>query len=148
MVVVQSFESCRIAAAIGIVNLNHAAVRDAVNVVIAVVDEPNVGRDGFRLPDTASTDACLRNVFEDLDAFQLDGLALIVRKLEEIPVPGSGNAVPAIGWKILLGDLAAFQRLTGKAPVGGKADACTVLAQVQVFVAVDKIYCFFFLFHQ
>ncbi len=57
-------------------------------------------------------------------------------------------AVPAIGRKILLGNLAAFQRLTGKAPVGGKADACTVLAQVQVFVAVDKIDCFFFLFHQ
>ena len=137
MVVVQSFESCRIAAAIGIVNLNHAAVRDAVNIVIAVVDEPDVGRDGFRLPDTPPADACLRNVFEDLDALQLDGLAFIVRKLEQIPIPRRRNGVSAIGRKVLLGNLAAFQRLTGKAPVGGKADACTVLAQMQVFVAVD-----------
>ena len=108
MVVVQSFESCRITAAIGIVNLNHAAVRDTVNVVIAVVDEPNVGRDGFRFPDTPSADACLRNVFEDLDALQLDGLAFIVRKLEQIPISRRRNGVSAIGRKVLLGNLAVF----------------------------------------
>ena len=93
-------------------------------------------------------DARLRDVFEDLYAFLLDGLAVIVRKFKQIPVPGGRNGVPAIGRQVLFRDLPAFQRLTSYLVVGGKSDACAILSQMQVFVVIDEINSFFGLFHQ
>ena len=112
------------------------------------VDEPNVFRQRFRLPDAPSADARLRDVFEDLYAFLLDGLTVIVRKFKQIPVPGGRNGVPAIGWQVLFRDLPAFQRLTSYLVISGKADPCTVFPEMQIAFIVDKVDRFFYLLHQ
>ena len=112
------------------------------------VDETNILRQRFRLPDAPSADARLRDVFEDLYAFLLDDLAVIVRKFKQIPVPGSRNGVAAIRRQILLGNLTAFQRRTVRAVVGGKADTGIVFPQMQESVPIDEIEGFRFLLHQ
>ncbi len=105
-------------------------------------------RQRFRLPDAPSADTSLRDVFENLYAFLLDDLAVIVRKFKQIPVPGGRNGVPAIGRQVLFGNLPAFQRLAGHLVVGGKADSCTVFPEVEIAFIVDKVNRFFFLLHQ
>ena len=95
-----------------------------------------------------SADTSLRDVFEDLYAFLLDDLAVIVRKFKQIPVPGGRNGVPAIGRQVLFRDLPAFQRLTSYLVVGGKADSCTVFPEMQIAFIVDKVNRFFYLLHQ
>ena len=129
---IQMFHPCRKTAPIRVIHLNHAAIWNAIEVIIVAVDETNILRQRFRLPDAPSADARLRDVFEDLYAFLLDGLAVIVRKFKQIPVPGSRNEVPAIGRQVLFRDLPAFQRLTSYLVVGGKADACTVFPEVEI----------------
>ena len=84
----------------------------------------------LRLPDAPSADTSLRDVFEDLYAFLLDDLAVIVRKFKQIPVPGGRNGVPAIGRQILFRDLPTFQRLASHLVISGKADPCTVFPDV------------------
>ena len=148
VVIIQMFQPCRKAAPIRVIHLYNAAIGNAVEVVIVAVDETNILRQRFRLPDAPSADARLRDVFEDLYAFLLDGLAVIVRKFKQIPVPGGRNGVPAIGRQVLFRDLPAFQRLTSYLVVGGKSDACAILSQMQVFVVIDEINSFFGLFHQ
>ena len=99
-------------------------------------------------PDAPSADARLWDVFEDLYAFLLDDLAVIVRKLKQIPVPGSRNGVPSIRRQILFRDLPTFQRLASYLVVGGKADACAILPQMQIAFIINEVNSFFFLLHQ
>ena len=148
VIIIQMFQPCRKAAPIRVIHLYNSAIGNAIEVVIVAVDETNILRQRFRLPDAPSADARLRDVFEDLYAFLLDDLAVIVRKFKQIPVPGGRNGVPAIGRQVLFRDLPAFQRLTSYLVVGGKADACAILSQMQVFVVIDEINSFFGLFHQ
>ena len=148
VIIIQMFHPCRKTAPIRVIHLNHAAIWNAIEVIIVAVDETNILRQRFRLPDAPSADARLRDVFEDLYAFLLDDLAVIVRKFKQIPVPGGRNGVPAIGRQVLFRDLPAFQRLTSYLVVGGKADSCTVFPEVEIAFIVDKVNRFFFLLHQ
>ena len=107
------------------------------------VDEPNVFRQRFRLPDAPSADARLRDVFEDLYAFLLDDLAVIVRKFKQIPVPGGRDGVLSIWRQILFRDLPTFQRLASYLVISGKADPCTVFPEMQIAFIVDKVDRFF-----
>ena len=146
------FHPCRKTAPIRVIHLNHAAIWNAIEVIIVAVDETNILRQRFRLPDAPSADTSLRDVFEDLYAFLLDGLAVIVRKFKQIPVPGGRNGVPAIGRQVLFRDLPAFQRLTSYLVISGKADPCTVFPEMQmemqIAFIVDKVDRFFYLLHQ
>ena len=68
------------------------------------ISEKNLPPDGRNMMSAArnwylfelSDDDRLWDVFEDLYAFELDDLALIIRKFKQIPVPGSSNGVFAI----------------------------------------------------
>ena len=148
VVIIQMFHPCRKTAPIRVIHLNHAAIWNAIEVIIVAVDETNILRQHFRLPDAPPANARLRDVFKDLYAFLLDGLTVIVRKFKQIPVPGGRNGVPAIGRQVLFGNLPAFQRLAGHLVVGGKADSCTVFPEVEIAFIVDKVNRFFFLLHQ
>ena len=64
VVFVQVRHPCRIAAAIRVIYLDHAAIRDAVEVVVVAVDKPNIGRNGFRFPDAPPADAGRWNVLK------------------------------------------------------------------------------------
>ena len=90
------FQLCRKTATIRVVNLNHTAIGNVIEIVIVAVDESNILWHRFRLPDTPFVDAGCGNTFEDFYAFELDDLALIIRKFKQIPVPGSSNGVFAI----------------------------------------------------
>ena len=96
VVIIQMFQLCRKTATIRVVNLNHTAIGNAIEIVIVAVDESNILWHRFRLPDTPFVDAGCGNTFEDFYAFELDDLALIIRKFKQIPVPGSSNGVFAI----------------------------------------------------
>ena len=148
VIIIQMFHPCRKTAPIRVIHLNHAAIWNAIEVIIVAVDETNILRQRFRLPDAPPANARLRDVFEDLYAFLLDDLAVIVRKFKQIPVPGGRNGVPAIGRQVLFRDLPAFQRLTSYLVVGGKADSCTVFPEVEIAFIVDKVDRFFYLLHQ
>ena len=148
VIIIQMFHPCRKTAPIRVIHLNHAAIWNAIEVIIVAVDETNILRQRFRLPDAPSADARLRDVFEDLYAFLLDGLTVIVRKFKQIPVPGGRDGVLSIWRQVLFGDLPAFQRLTSYLVVGGKADSCTVFPEMQIAFIVDKVNRFFYLLHQ
>ena len=132
VVIIQMFQPCRKAAPIRVIHLNHAAIGNAVEVVIVAVDETNILRQRFRLPDAPPADASLRDVFEDLYAFLLDGLTVIVRKFKQIPVPGGRDGVLSIWRQILFRDLPTFQRLASYLVISGKADPCTVFPEMQI----------------
>ena len=108
VVIVQIFQLCRKTAAIRVVHLNHAAIGNSVEIIVIAVDEPNVRQYRFGFPDAPPADARLWDGFKDFYAFKLDSLAVIIRKFKEIPVPGGGNGVSAIGRQILFGNLPAF----------------------------------------
>ena len=148
VVIIQMFHSCRKTAPIRVIHLNHAAIWNAIEVIIVAVDKSDIRQNGFGFPDTPPSDTGLRNVFENLHTFQLDGLAVIVRKCKQIPVPGSRNGVPAIRRQVHFRNLPTFQRLTGHFIIGGKADPCTIFPEVQIAFIVDKVDCFFYLLHQ
>ena len=148
VIIIQMFHPCRKTVPIRVIHLNHAAIWNAIEVIIVAVDETNILRQRFRLPDAPSADARLRDVFEDLYAFLLDDLAVIVRKFKQIPVPGGRNGVPAIGRQVLFGNLPTFQRLTSYLVISGKADPCTVFPEMQIAFIVDKVDRFFYLLHQ
>ena len=148
VIIIQMLHPCREAAPIRVIHLNHAAIWNAIEVIIVAVDEPNILRQRFRLPDTPPANARLRDVFEDLYAFLLDGLAVIVRKFKQIPVPGGRDSVSSIGRQVLFRNLPAFQRLTGHPVVGRKADPCTVFPEVEIAFIVNQVDGFFFLLHQ
>ena len=132
VVIIQMFHPCCKTAPIRVIHLNHAAIWNAIEVIIVAVDETNVFRQRFRLPDAPSANARLRDVFEDLYAFLLDGLTVIVRKFKQIPVPGGRDSVPSIWRQILFRDLPTFQRLSSYLVIGGKADPCTVFPEMQI----------------
>lgn len=140
MIVVQMLDPCRVTAAIGTVNLNHAMIRHPVEIIVMAVDEPDIisGNRGV-IPDAPPADAGLRDGVEVLQADLLNRLAVIAGKLKQIPVPGGRNGVVAIRRQILLGNLTAFQRRTVRAVVGGKADTGTVFPQMQESIPIDKI---------
>ena len=148
VVIIQMFHPCRKTAPIRVIHLNHAAIWNAIEVIIVAVDETNILRQRFRLPDAPSADARLRDVFEDLYAFLLDGLTVIVRKFKQIPVPGGRDGVLSIRRQILFRDLPTFQRLASYLVISGKADPCTVFTEMQIAFIVDKVDHFFYLFHQ
>ena len=124
--------SSDLTAPIRVIHLNHAAIWNTIEVVVVAVDETNILRQRFRLPDSPSADARLRDVFEDLYAFLLDDLAVIVRKFKQIPVPGGRDDVLSIWRQILFRDLPTFQRLASYLVIGGKADPCTVFPEMQI----------------
>ena len=70
VIIIQMFHPCRKTAPIRVIHLNHAAIWNAIEVIIVAVDETNILRQRFRLPDAPSADARLRDVFEDLYAFR------------------------------------------------------------------------------
>ena len=148
VVIIQMFQPCRKAAPIRVIHLYNSAIGNAIEVVIVAVDETNILRQRFRLPDAPPADARLRDVFEDLYAFLLDDLAVIVRKFKQIPVPGGRDDVLSIWRQILFRDLPTFQRLASYLVIGGKADPCTVFPEMQIAFIVDKVNRFFFLLHQ
>ena len=111
VVIIQMFHPCRKTAPIRVIHLNHAAIWNAIEVIIVAVDETNILRQRFRLPDAPPADARLWDVFEDIYAFLLDDLAVIVRKFKQIPVPGGRDDVLSIWRQILFRDLPTFQRL-------------------------------------
>ena len=127
---------------------NHAAIWNEIEVIVVAVDEPNILRQRFRLPDAPPANARLRDVFENLYAFLLDDLAVIVRKFKQIPIPGSRDGVLSIWRQILFRDLPTFQRLASYLVIRGKADPCTVFPEVQIAFIVDKVDRFFYLLHQ
>ena len=149
MIIVQMLDPCRVTAAIGTVNLNHAMIRHPVEIIVMAVDEPDIisGNRGV-IPDAPPADAGLRDGVEVLQADLLNRLAIITGKLKQIPVPGGRNGVAVIRRQILLGNLTAFQRRTVRAVVGGKADPGTVFPQMQKPVPIDEIEGFRFLLHQ
>ena len=132
VVIIQMFQPCRKAAPIRVILLYNSAIGNAVEVVIVAVDETNILRQRFRLPDAPPADASLRDVFEDLYAFLLDGLTVIVRKFKQIPVPGGRDGVLSIWRQILFRDLPTFQRLASYLVISGKADPCTVFPEMQI----------------
>ena len=148
VIIIQMFHPCRKTAPIRVIHLNHAAIWNAIEVIIVAVDETNILRQRFRLPDAPSADARLRDVFEDLYAFLLDGLTVIVRKFKQIPVPGGRDGVLSIWRQILFRNLPTFQRLTSYLVISGKADPCTVFPEMQIAFIVDKVDRFFYLLHQ
>ena len=81
-------------------------------------------------------------------SFLLDGLAVIVRKFKQIPVPGGRDGVPSIWRQVLFRDLPTFQRLASYLVISGKADPCTVFPEMQIAFIVDKVDRFFYLLHQ
>ena len=148
MIVVQMLDPCRVTVAIGTVNLNHTMIRHPVEIIIMAVDKPDIisGNCGV-IPNAPPADTRLRNGIEVLQADLLNRLAVIAGKLEQIPVPGGGNRVTAIGRQILLRNLPAFQRCASRAVVGGKTDTGTVFPQMQESVPIDEIEGFVFLIH-
>ena len=104
VIIIQMFQPCRKAAPIRVIHLYNSAIGNAVEVVIVAVDETNILRQRFRLPDAPPADARLRDVFEDLYAFLLDGLTVIVRKFKQIPVPGGRDGVLSI-WRQILSEI-------------------------------------------
>ena len=149
MVVIQMFHTRRVAAAIGAVNLHYAMIRHTIEVIVVAVDKANIisGNCGV-IPDAPPADTRLRNGIEVLQADLLNCLAVITGKFKQIPITGGRNRVSSVRRKILLGDLSAFQRLTGGAVVGGKADTCAIFPQMQEPVPIDEIEGFRFLLHQ
>ena len=148
MILVQMFHTRRVATTIRTVNLHHAMIRHTVEIIVMAVDEPDIisGNCGV-IPDAPPADTRLRNGIEVLQADLLNRLAVIAGKLEQIPVPGGGNRVAAIGRQILLRNLPAFQRCASRAVVGGKTDTGTVFPQMQESVPIDEIEGFVFLIH-
>ena len=98
----------------------------------------------YLMPD----ETALRDVFEDLYAFLLDGLTVIVRKFKQIPVLGGRDGVLSIWRQILFRNLPTFQRLASYLVISGKADPCTVFPEMQIAFIVDKVDRFFYLLHQ
>ena len=112
------------------------------------VDKPNVRLKSFRLPDAPPVDAGIRDTFENLHTFLLNGFARLIGEYKHIPVPGRRKGVSAIRRQIHFGYLPALQQFTVHAFVGGKTYTRAIFAQVQILVVVDKVNGFFFLFHQ
>ena len=142
-------DPCRVTAAIGTVNLNHAMIRHPVEIIVVAVDEPDIisGNRGV-IPDTPPADTGLWDGVEVLQADLLNRLAVITGKLKQIPVPGGRNSVAAIRRQILLGNLPKLLRRTGGTIIGRKADPGTIFPQMQEFVPIDKVESFRFLLHQ
>ena len=119
MILVPMFQPCRETSAIRVVHLNHTAIGNTVQILIAAVDEPHIilGMDGSS--DAPLTDAGIRDVVEDSHAFQLNSPAGSSDRLKKEPVPGGRNGISAIGRQILKGNLSLFQRQQGQLVIGG-----------------------------
>lgn len=79
MILVPMFQPCRETSAIRVVHLNHTAIGNTVQILIAAVDEPHIiPRNGRIFPDAPLTDAGIRDVVEDSHAFQLNSPAGVI----------------------------------------------------------------------